>query len=801
VKPVCVVAAGAVSALGIGVWQHALLSRAEIGPDAGGAFLDDEGETISCGYCGWLAPSLEIGTRVGHLAAAALAGARHALGAFGSSPTLSSTAVDLVLAAEAPEWSDEHRAQAAEIASRGFPTPRVSDGASAFFEAIANASESLSNGQREAAIIVAADSWVSKKRLQAYRKEIFDPWGPSLPRAAEGAAAVVLMSPEAAARHELTPLAQIELAGCGFEASHDDNDEPIDGDSLSALLHQAGTQLGSRRIRASFGPFDVGSLRRDTWNIAAARNAWCFDPDPDEVAIEQHVGHVGAASAALNFVLGLGACLHRALPNVDRQLTEVSVFCSWALSRSGERGLALASTAKQSSTERRVATVGAVRSVPVRRPDEHWLPDVPPAESEQSPDATGADVAEPPAGAATAVTLDPERIAPKSHAEREASIQVDLLDRISALLRMRATDGQHELPRQEARLLAQIDAMPAAGVTPDMLLAHGEAALEDEDPWMAAAAMHGLCAIDPEGGALGRLVATLTSASEVTESALAALASPGSVQCEELCRETLGEPGPTAFGLELLSLHGAASAPMFADRLDHEDPGVVRSALRAWSRLSRSEEGPFGEHTSSIVECLGHDDPVVRFEAARTLLLFGVDEPLRRLREGDPLLQSMGVGTLELCVLGGQLSDMPHVERAITGLDVGPELLDAIARFGHPGSWAFLLNHLEGSEQQDDAAAALRTLFGELTADPSERRSAIWRDVLGARDFDQSVRLRRGQPWARDVLVEECKDPNASRVDIAHRCDELAYGSKAGGSYASILYRWGMSVDEVLRAT
>ncbi|MBI4951168.1 MAG: hypothetical protein HY908_03985 [Myxococcales bacterium] len=129
---------------------------------------------------------------------------------------------------------------------------------------------------------------------------------------------------------------------------------------------------------------------------------------------------------------------------------------------------------------------------------------------------------------------------------------------------------------------------------------------------------------------------------------------------------------------------------------------------------------------------------------------------------------------------------------------VTPELLDAVARFGNPGSWAFLAHHLADPELQHAAAAALTTLFG----DPAETKPLAeggWEATIGRLRLDPDRRYRRGKHWSPDVVTEECRAGELCRLATERRLDELrASGARRGAAaLPSVhgLHGWGASVS------
>jgi hypothetical protein len=118
-------------------------------------------------------------------------------------------------------------------------------------------------------------------------------------------------------------------------AATDENDEPIDGGPLSALLWDAPKK---ERVLSAFGQHGVDTLRAYEWQMATARNARLFHEDCAFVCPESTIGTVGAAAGALNLAYGIAALRHDVL---EDPRARKAPFAAWAMSRDGARGLAI----------------------------------------------------------------------------------------------------------------------------------------------------------------------------------------------------------------------------------------------------------------------------------------------------------------------------------------------------------------------------------------------------------------------------------------------------------------------------
>lgn len=332
--PLAVVGMSMISPLGLTPAQHAFFVRAEVGPAAPGAFLDEEGETLNVAYCPWLDARLPVADRLSALGARALAGA---LAPLGRDPG-PEAALFVCSAAPRTGLDAEDRSaceQALQPLLRGHRAVRLT-GEAGFFQGLEAAAALLQKGPERCAAVVAVDSLVSPALLAAWKRLSTTPWEANLPRPAEAAAAVLLMLPAEARRGGHEVLATIHHSASLRGGATDDDDLIVDGAPMTALLRAAPR---SGLIGAAFGQQSIGSLRRREWGIAVARLSEAFRPDCAFVCLESAIGCVGAAAGAMSFVHGAAVNRHKAWPDAPR---ESEPFLAWAISRDGTRGLCAA---------------------------------------------------------------------------------------------------------------------------------------------------------------------------------------------------------------------------------------------------------------------------------------------------------------------------------------------------------------------------------------------------------------------------------------------------------------------------
>lgn len=102
-------------------------------------------------------------------------------------------------------------------------------------------------------------------------------------------------------------------------------------------------------------------------------------------------------------------------------------------------------------------------------------------------------------------------------------------------------------------------------------------------------------------------------------------------------------PLARAVAVELLSRLGQLAADAVLDALDDHHAAVKAAALRALAWLDSHNAA-----LQKIRECLGHRDPAVVSEAARTLTLFGAPDAYLDVREGRALATMLGPYAAEI---------------------------------------------------------------------------------------------------------------------------------------------------------
>jgi hypothetical protein len=777
--PLAVVGVGLVSPLGVGAECHAMLMRAGEGAATPGGFATEAGEHAPVFACPWLGADLPLPDRILELGSAAARLALAPLEAAAGGRERSWVAV------VGPAGD------AAAPLSRALGARSVSAGSAAVFAELVRASEAIVRGEVDSAVVVGVDSLVDLSLLSAHAAVTHDPWGANLLDASEGAAAFALVSLERARTLGLEVWALVRGAAAHEGKGSDNDDEPADGVALTEVLREANAE--GRPIRAAFGPTRVDLLRRRDWDLAQARTAGMFDDPQLFVGCpERDVGHVGEASGALSLGLLLACARHGALPDATAPAIPAGSAClAWGLSANGLRGAALvvpqptsrAPCPRQAAhalgvlVSRPVVELAAVRSFD--RPADASL------EEDDASEGSGALVLDPrlPRGGAASISVvravgEGEAV---SLAVWRAGVLASVLDRLAMLLRHRFERPLAEVMPAEPLLCAQLDALACLGATGDDLLAWvDEQGIEDA--YLPAAAALALGSLEPPPREADDRLALLVELAETlppSDEHIVALGRGAAlapwVQSGALARELAHSKSPSAraAGLELaghLEATGrgesAVGPGLLVERFRHAESVEARAAARALARgrptpaVLSALRGAFDRASLAPVDAADTPaDPALAWEAARALLVLGDASPLAALRCDASLRRRLGEVSVRLLALGGALDDAPLIDALLATLDPTPLVLAGVARFGHPGSWAFLAHYLDDDDRADVADDALTLLFGPLPEAPRrDSRSEAWAAAIAELGLPEGVRVRAGRPWSAALVVRSIED-------------------------------------------
>ncbi len=365
-----------------------------------------------------------------------------------------------------------------------------------------------------------------------------------------------------------------------------------------------------------------------------------------------------------------------------------------------------------------------------------------------------------------------------------ARIVHDCADRLAALGEHRAHWPMARKADTERRCLAQLDAILCIGSGALSELEYWRQA--NPTPWASWAYVFALASLDGREALAGIAAHVAELGPEQREHrrlAAEAFAASSNPHAEPLARACLATPVGMGFAIELLSLRGLIDASALDGWLERPEPEVRACALHAWARLSTRPENV--QRFESLVDTT---DPDLAWEAARALSLWGSGAPLSAMRHGGALLDVLGPRAVELFVLCGHPDDAALVQRLVRRHEMTESLLDAVARLGHPGVWAFICHYLGDPALEGAAAQALATLFGDIVNAREKRDPFAWEKAIAALHLKEGERYRRGRPWSARVVAEECASGLLSRRAVELRLDELR--ARAGICTTPRLFGW-----------
>jgi hypothetical protein len=771
-----VVGVGLVSPAGTCARDHVFFPRAEGPPPAPSPFLDVDGHRLDTRRCAWISSRHAGAHRLIDLARAAAAEALAVL----PSPA-AGVPVFLVAPAPRPGLTAEDIATLARSLREqtGAPAVHVLAGAAAAFVALAQIASAINARQISGALLVGVDSLLTVETLTERVVRRPSPYLLSPPPPAEGAAAVLVTSPSEAARLDLRSLGELTDSRVGPGRGTDDDDEPVDAVTMTALLRGLPS---SGPIRSVFGQSLVGLLRLREWHFTLARCVDRFDAEHVTSCLEAATGELGAAAGVVGLAMAFATFQHGAAPSAA-----TGPLVVWAISRDGTRGLAAGSPAPAA----RGALVPLGATARARR-----VPQAPVAAptnvaAESEPDDSALDDEAGFAGAVAndiapllspllehlapspLVTLDPRPREPTTIAAFHASMVAHAGELAGGLARARRDGPRRGLPRTEARLLRQLDAIVAAGphALADVATFWGA---RPGDLWTAFAGAISAAAFEGDDamGLIHRAIHALSPASgdhvvSISE-ALCLSDHPGlATLATELCSSP--HPLGRAIGINVRSSRGDLPFEGVHAAFLDDAPPVARAAFLACERLPSAQRAYF---VKLLHDRTTSPSPGVARSAARVLAVWG-DRALWTDTLDGPIGAHLGPHVAEIFVLCGAVGDWPRLESFLGRHRTTRAQLSWVALFGSPAAGPWLIQRLDDDALADAAVAALGVLFGDVVAPRDRRDPAAWRRALAHPPFDAGVRLRRGRPWSPAVVSEECTSGALSRMEIALRIDEL----------------------------
>jgi hypothetical protein len=836
-----VIGLGLTSPFGLNATDHVFLGRVVLPAPPPAAFANADDQPLRLYYAPFLDLDMTMGARLAGLAALAC---DEALPMAGEAPR--ALPITLALAVPNPrpglpvgaidELERALRARLAPGQVRRYP------GETGTFAALRDAHAAAGRGA-SVWVVVSVDSFASPEYL-AHRAatEPRNRWIVRRPHPGEAAAVLIVTNPATAGRYRAPVLGHVDGVALAVGGATDTNDEPSDGQALTQALRT----VAPPSVRLALGQQGVDALRRRDWCLAAAREGARFRAGWLDDCVEERMGMVGAAVGGASIVQGLSVLRHGA---VDIDVPAPHAFVAWAISRDGTRAVAAAraETQGRSAAELVASQVrptirsivlgaaGVEAAAPLEPPkapaiEDAGAPtsapheDVPPSsrrlrdldaiveadaaaeDAERAARDAAAWERPPPRGLAPDEDLAPPPVTVKptgaaqaiSPAEFRFRTLVEVLEDITVRARQRVMRPLGDRAEVEVSLVRLADAVHAMGDPIQAVVGWWQTALDPEQPWTSFAAAFALGSFDDAAAVQGLRAGleAVGSDPEHAQRAAEALALLRSPRERELARDLLLAAGPAArsVGIELMVAAGAFGPEDVAQYAGASDEGaLVATAIRAGSRWRAHEAAPL---VGLFRRWMRADDRLVALGASLALLRMGDSTPMEELRNAGPLATKLGARALELFVLAGERQDVPLIERIAARAPADERLLSALARFGHPGVWAFLVHQLGDEDLADAAEEALRELLGDAVPPEAAQDAPAWRDAFARARLDPNARYRRGRIWRPSVVASECASGQLASARVDERLAELA--ARLGLGMGVDLEAWKPDVDAAL---
>ncbi|WP_437580667.1 hypothetical protein [Sorangium sp. So ce887] len=379
------------------------------------------------------------------------------------------------------------------------------------------------------------------------------------------------------------------------------------------------------------------------------------------------------------------------------------------------------------------------------------------------------------------VRLDAGRAAGLSAALWQQHVRTGLLERAVALGADHRAGPHCARPEVARRLLAHIDALAEAGLTPAELAAFaGEADLEHPGAAWALAVLFGcLDAAGVEDAFEGWLASLDGSAFPtyvgVLEIAEAIATQPSEDLRERARRWVASVEQPVLAGIALeMTPPGEVAGEALAALARVRSPLVQAAVERYLARTPPDARAPLDAARPAPGRASWIDVavPAFAYEVARARILQRDFEPLDRVRRRDPrALAALGPHALDVIALAGDAADQELARDLAAGFPSTPGSLDAMGRIGLPSLFPRLLAELGSDELDEDAHFALVTALGARVEGPSV---AAWEAAIAALPaVAEAARLRGGEPHSPRSVLAEMRRPDLSAGAVRVRADEL----------------------------
>ncbi len=314
-KPLAIVAAGAITPVGLRAVETAFAWRASMAAMREAPLVDDDGEPITMCFLPTLAPLLTGAERVLELASSALAEAAEDLG-----PAARTARARVVLVADedlgvktAPgrspaAWLASELAARARSLFADVSVDVVARGPAGAGRVLPDLEGALATGSIDIALLGGAHSDYDPRRIaelagagRLFRSDRLDALIPG-----EAAAFVALVRPDVARRLRLAERTRIVAVASAQEQARPDNDaSAFAALGLTAALRAALASLGDEEARVGWMLTDLSFETFRHFELQAATlRTQSFFCDPQRVdSPAQRMGHLGAAAMPLHLVL------------------------------------------------------------------------------------------------------------------------------------------------------------------------------------------------------------------------------------------------------------------------------------------------------------------------------------------------------------------------------------------------------------------------------------------------------------------------------------------------------------------
>jgi len=312
VRPLDVVAAGALTSVGLSAAETAFAVRAAAAGMREAPLVDPEGKPITMCFLPTFDPLLVGGRRALVLAAAALADCARNLGPAAKSlraraALLLDEGADRNLTAQWAAWIDAELTAAARPHFAEIEIDVYPEGAASLGRIVPKLEAELDSGAIDVALVGGAhtdyDPWIIAELARAGR--LFSPDNLDALIPGEAAAFVALLRPDRATRFSLTSRARILEIASATSRARADNDAPaFTAKGLTSAMRTALAPLGqTNRVGWVLTDLTFETFRHFEFQAASTRLAEHFCEPQWVESPAQRLGHLGAAAMPLHLAL------------------------------------------------------------------------------------------------------------------------------------------------------------------------------------------------------------------------------------------------------------------------------------------------------------------------------------------------------------------------------------------------------------------------------------------------------------------------------------------------------------------